>query len=132
MDILATIDPGLAGVIGAVSTLIATLGTVWVKNRIAKSKAATSNVDNTVRLTETMTSVIDLLEKELDTTSKRIEECRTAIAERDDVILELRKQLHDAIAESHRLKAQVMELRASVLNLKAKVARLQEDTNGQV
>ena len=111
MDILATIDPGLAGVIGAVSTLIATLGTVWVKNRMAKSKASTTDVDNTVRLTETMTSVIDMLEQELDSTSKRIQECRTAIAERDDTILALRKELHDALAKSHRLESQILDLK---------------------
>lgn len=111
MDILATIDPGLAGVIGAVTTLIATLGTVWVKNRMSKSKVSTTNVDNTVRLTETMTSVIDMLEQELDSTSRRIQECRTSIAERDDTILALRKELHDALAKSHRLESQILDLK---------------------
>ncbi len=111
---LATVDPELAVLIGTVTGLITTLGTIWLKNRAANNKSNNDNVSNTIKLTETMSNVIDTLEGELDAASKRIIDGQKAleirdetILKRDEIVLNLRNQLHDANVKLYELQYQL-------------------------
>lgn len=111
MFTFAAVDPELAVLLGAVTGLITALGTIWLKNRAANNKSNNDTINNTIKLTETMSNVIDTLEGELDAASKRIIDGQKAleirdetILKRDEVILNLRNQLHDANVKLYELQ----------------------------
>lgn len=109
MGLLAVIDPELSALVGAITGLITALGAIWVKSRSARTKAINDDVNNTIRLTEAMSNVIDVLERELDATSHRISECQKTIAERDEAILQLRSELHNLYMQIRELRHRLGE-----------------------